>query len=40
VIGVIVGALEFFWWIVFVVLWVVFIALTMNFARMKGRSPL
>ncbi len=36
----IVGALAFFWWIIFVVAWVVFIFITITIARGKGRSAL
>ena len=35
----IVAALSFFWWMVFVFLWVMFLAATMAIARSKGRSP-
>lgn len=38
--AVIVAALEWFWWAIFVVLWFIFIAMTMAIARGKGRSPL
>lgn len=36
----IVGALAFFWWIIFVVAWAVFIFITITIARSKGRSAL
>ncbi len=39
-VAVIVAALEWFWWMIFVFAWVIFIFLTMNIARSKGRSPL
>jgi uncharacterized membrane protein YhaH (DUF805 family) len=35
-----VAALEFIWWLVMVVAWVVFLGLTMAIARSKGHSPL
>jgi hypothetical protein len=37
---IVVAALSFFWWLIFFVLWVVFLALTMSIARNKGHSPL
>jgi hypothetical protein len=39
-IGVIVGALEFFWLLILVFLWAIFIFFTMQIARSKGHSPL
>jgi hypothetical protein len=33
------GALEFFWWIIFVVIWAIFIFFTMQIARSKGYGP-
>jgi hypothetical protein len=36
----IVGALEYFWWIIFIVLDIIFIVVTMQVARSKGLSPL
>jgi hypothetical protein len=39
-VAVIVAALEWFWWMIIVFAWVLFIFLTMSFARSKGRSPL
>lgn len=38
--AVIVAALEWFWWAIFLVAWFMFLALTMGIARSKGRSPL
>jgi hypothetical protein len=39
-VGVVVGALAFFWWIIWVVLWAFFLFMTMTIARSKGHSPL
>jgi hypothetical protein len=38
--GVIVAALAFFWWLIFVFFWVVFIYVTITIARSKGHSGL
>ena len=38
--GVIVGALAFFWWLIFFVFWVIFIYVTITIARSKGHSGL
>jgi len=38
--GVIVGALAFLWWLIFFVFWVVFIYVTITIARSKGHSGL
>ena len=35
-----IAALEFFWWLIFFALWVVFLMFTMSVARSKGHSPL
>jgi hypothetical protein len=37
---IVVAALPFFWWLVFIFFWVIFLILTMNIARSKGYSPL
>jgi hypothetical protein len=39
-VAVIVAALEFFWWLVFVVAWLLFLSVTIAIARSKGRSAL
>jgi hypothetical protein len=39
-VAVIVAALEFFWWLVFVVAWLLFLSITIAIARSKGRSAL
>jgi hypothetical protein len=39
-VGAIVGALAFFWWLIFVFAWFVFIFLTVSIARSKGHSGL
>ncbi|MCX6363642.1 MAG: hypothetical protein NTW58_05655 [Actinobacteria bacterium] len=39
-VGVIVAALSFFWWLVFVFAWLIFLSITIAIARSKGRSGL
>lgn len=39
-VGVVVAALAFFWWLIFVFAWVIFIFFTVALARSKGRSGL
>jgi hypothetical protein len=39
-VAVIVAALEFFWWLIFVCAWLVFLFITITIARSKGRSAL
>ena len=39
-VAVVVAALAFFWWLIFVVAWLVFIFITVTLARSKGRSGL
>ena len=39
-VAVIVAALEFFWWLIFVCAWLVFLLVTIGIARSKGRSAL
>lgn len=39
-VGVIVAALAFFWWLVFVLLWAIFLFFTVAIARSKRRSGL
>ena len=39
-VGVIVAALAFFWWLIFVLAWAVFLVFTVTLARAKGRSAL
>jgi hypothetical protein len=39
-VAVIVAALEFFWWLIFVCAWLVFLFITVTIARSKGRSAL
>ena len=39
-VGVVVAALAFFWWLIFVFLWVVFLYVTITIARSKGHSGL
>jgi hypothetical protein len=39
-VAVVVAALSFFWWLVFVAVWVLFLFFTITVARMKGRSGL
>ncbi len=38
-VAVVVGALAFFWWIIFVALWAIFLYFTFVLAASKGRSP-
>ena len=35
-----IGALAFFWWIIFVAFWFIFLTITMGIARSKGHSPI
>jgi hypothetical protein len=39
-IAVIFAALEFFWWLIFIVIWAMFLFITITIARSKGRSAL
>jgi len=39
-VAVIFAALEFFWWLIFVVIWAMFLFITITIARSKGRSAL
>jgi len=39
-VAVIVAALEFFWWLIFVCAWLLFLLATVTIARTKGRSGL
>ena len=39
-VAVIVAALGFFWWLIFVIAWVVFLSITIAIARSRGRSAL
>ena len=39
-VAVIVAALAFFWWLIFVFAWAVFLVITVTIARSKGRSGL
>jgi hypothetical protein len=39
-VGILVAALAFFWWLIFVFLWVIFLSITIAIARSKGRSGL
>jgi hypothetical protein len=39
-VAVIVAALEFFWWLLFVVAWLLFLSITIAIARSKGRNAL
>ena len=39
-VAVIFAALEFFWWQIFVVIWAMFLFITITIARSKGRSAL
>ncbi len=39
-VAVVVAALAFFWWIIFIVAWIIFLTMTMALARAKGHSPL
>ena len=39
-VAVVVAALAFFWWLIFVVAWAVFLFITVTIARSKGRSGL
>jgi hypothetical protein len=39
-VAVIVAALAFFWWLIFVLAWAVFLFITITIARSKGRSGL
>lgn len=38
--AVVVAAISFFWWLVFIAAWVMFLFFTITIARMKGRSAL
>ena len=39
-VAMVVAALEFFWYLIFFFVWVIFLFFTMGLARTKGRSPL
>jgi hypothetical protein len=39
-VAVIVAALAFFWWLIFVFAWLIFLFFTITIARSKGRSAL
>jgi hypothetical protein len=39
-VAMIVAALGFIWWLIFIVAWVLFLFFTITVARMKGRSAL
>ena len=39
-VAVVVAALSFFWWLIFVFAWVIFLFFTITIARSKGRSAL
>jgi hypothetical protein len=39
-VAIVVAALAFFWWLVFVFAWFMFLLITVAFARSKGRSGL
>jgi len=40
VVALVVAALAFFWWLIFVLAWAVFLFITIVIARSKGRSAL